>query len=249
MRFRPLFRLAAATLLVPVIASAQITVLLSGGIRAAYDKLLPEFEKSTGIAVTTLQGTSQGSGTDAISAQLRRGVYADVLIMSKGGFDELTADGRIAPGSLTDVATVPLGVAVRAGIPKPDIRTADAFRQALLRAKSITYDSTAAIHMDKVVLPRLGIGAQVAPKVIYTGPKAITSGKSEMVVDPVSAVMDIPGGVYVGPLPAELQLVQTFSTAVVSGSKQPEEARRLVAYLRSVGAQAAIKTSGMEPVK
>ncbi len=112
---------------------------MSGGFAAAYQEILPEFEKATGITVTTPRGQSQGNGPNAIGAQLRRGVPADVVIMSKEGLEQLIAEGRIAAGTAVDLARTPLGVAVRAGAPKPDISTVDAFKRTLLRAKSITF--------------------------------------------------------------------------------------------------------------
>src|SRR6202034_1028571 len=130
----------------PAALPAQVTVLMSGGFSAAYQELLPQFEKSTGITVSTAQGASQGDGPTTIGAQLRRGVPADVVILSREGLAELLAEGRIVIGSDVDLASVPLGVGVRAGTLRPDISTVDAFRQTLLRAKSIGIQSTSAIY-------------------------------------------------------------------------------------------------------
>ena len=110
---------------------------------AAYQEILPEFEKSNGVTVTTTRGQSQGNGPNAIGAQLRRGVPADVVIMSKEGLSQLITDGKIVAGTDVDLAQTPLGVSVRAGAPKPDIGTVDAFKRLLLHAQSITFpDST-----------------------------------------------------------------------------------------------------------
>jgi molybdate transport system substrate-binding protein len=129
----------------PAALPAQVAVLMSGGFSAAYQELLPQFEKSTGITVTTERGASQGDGPTTIGAQLRRGLPADVVIMSREGLAELLAEGRIVIGSDVDLATVPLGVGVRAGTPRPDISTVNAFKQTLLQAKSIGVQSTSAI--------------------------------------------------------------------------------------------------------
>src|SRR6201981_2427834 len=117
-------------------ASAQLNVLISGGFTGAYQQLLPEFERTSGIKVTTGSGASQGAGPQTIAAQLTRGVPADVVILSREGLSELIAAKRIAPGTDVDLARVPLGVAVRAGTPKPDVRTVAAFKQVLLKAKT-----------------------------------------------------------------------------------------------------------------
>src|SRR5271170_3428524 len=133
----PGFALVIALLAWPAASFAQLNVIMSGGFASAYQEILPEFEKSTGITVTTARGQSQGNGPNAIGAQLRRGVPADVVIMSKEGLDQLIADGRIVAGTDVDLARTPLGVSVQAGAHKPDIATVDAFKESLLRAKSI----------------------------------------------------------------------------------------------------------------
>ena len=120
----------AITMLValPSPSPAQITVLISGGFSAAYQELLPQCEKNIGITVTTARGASQGDGPTTIDAQLRRGQPADVVIMSREGLAELLAEGGIVIGSDVDLARVPLGVGVRAGTPRPDISTVNAFK-------------------------------------------------------------------------------------------------------------------------
>jgi hypothetical protein len=126
----------------PAALPAQVTVLISGGFSAAYQELLPQFEKSTGITVTTARGASQGDGPTTIGAQLRRGLGADLVIMSREGLAELFAEGRIVLGSDVDLASVPMGVGVRAGAAHPDISTVNAFKQTLLSAKSIGIQSS-----------------------------------------------------------------------------------------------------------
>ena len=103
----------AALLFWPQGASAQMKVLISGGFSGAYERLLPEFERTTGIKVKTGSGASQGAGPQTIAAQLARGVPADVVILSRKGLSELIAAKRIAAGTDVDLARVPLGMAVR----------------------------------------------------------------------------------------------------------------------------------------
>ena len=139
-------------------SSAQVRVLISGGFSAAYQELLPQFEKSTGITVTTTRGASQGGpGPISIETELRGGLPADVVIMSREGLAELLAEGRIVIGSDVDLASVPLGVGVRVGTARPDISTVDAFKQTLLRAKSIGIQSTSGMYLKTKVFPQLGI--------------------------------------------------------------------------------------------
>src|SRR5215813_11918177 len=121
---------------------SRVSVLISGGFFGAYEALLPEFERTSGIAVTTGSGASQGNGPHTIAAQLARGVPADVVILSREGLAELIAANRIAAGTSVDLASVPLGVAVRAGARKPDVGTVDAFKQVLLRADTVAVPSS-----------------------------------------------------------------------------------------------------------
>src|SRR6266566_294804 len=113
----------AAVFAVPTASFAQLKVIASGGFSAAYREALPEFERTAGVTVTTTSGASQGSGPNTIGAQLRRGVPADVVIMSREGLNELIAEGKIVARSDVDLAQTPLGLSVRAGAPKPDIST------------------------------------------------------------------------------------------------------------------------------
>ena len=113
----------AALLMAPVLAAAQVKVIISGGFSSAYEQLLPEFERTTGIKVSTGSGASQGTGPQTIADQLASGAPADVVILSREGLGELIAANRIAAGSDANLAQVPLGVAVRAGAAKPDVGT------------------------------------------------------------------------------------------------------------------------------
>lgn len=239
-----------AVLALPTALLAQLNVIMSGGFAAAYQELLPEFEKTTGIAVTTARGQSQGDAPTAIGAQLRRGVRADVVIMSREGLDQLIAEGRIVAGTEVDLARTPLGIAVRAKAPKPDISTVDAFKRSLLRAKSITFpNSTTGIYMTTKLFPRLGIASELAGKITHSGVAAVARGEAEIAIQPVSELLHVPGSDFVGTIPAEIQYVSVFSAALVTGSKQPESSKRLIAFLASESAMKAIRNSGMEPLR
>ncbi len=238
-----------AVLAFPIASFAQLNVIMSGGFASAYQESLPGFERSTGIQVTTARGQSQGSGPNTIAAQLRRGVPADVVIMAKEGLEQLIAEGRIVAGTGVDLARTPMGVAVRASAPKPDIRTVDAFKQALLRAKSITFpSSTTGIYMMTKLFPKLGIAGEMAGKTTHAGVAAVAKGEAEIAIQPVSELLHMPGSEFVGTIPKEIQYISVFSAAVVAGSKESESAKRLVAFLASKSARKAIENSGMEPM-
>jgi len=243
----------ATVMATPIPARAQLNVIISGGFSTAYRQVLPEFERSTGIAVTTLSGSSQGKGPETIAAQLGRGVRADVAILSREGLAELIAAGRILAATDVDLARTALGVSVRSGTPKPDISTAEAFRQALVGARVVAVPaSTSGIYLTTELFPRLGIADKIDTKIMPRGSQSaalVVSGDAGIVVQPISELMHVPGLDFVGRIPAELQLIQTFAAAIVAGSTQVEAARRLIAFLASDRAATAIKNNGMEPVE
>ena len=221
--------IVVALLIWPIAASAQVKVLMSGGFRGAYERLLPEFERTSGIKVTTGSGSSQGNGPQTIGAQLARGVPADMVILSREGLAELIAANRIAAGTDVDLARVP--VAVRAGDSKPDVSTVD--------------------WLKSEPFPRLAIAEKINLKMTSRGTGAtgmVAAGEADLAVMPVSEILHAAGVDLAGTLPTEIQLVQVFSAAVVAGSKEIEASKRLIDFLASPRASEEIKSSGMEPL-
>lgn len=246
------FGFGVALMAFPTDATAEITVMISGGFFLAYQEVLPEFERDTGIAVTTLSGASQGTGPKTIRAQLERGVHADVVILSREGLDELIAAGRVVSGSDTELARVPLAAAVRQGSPKPDISSVDALKRSLLDARMISMpESTSGQFLKNVVFPKIGIADKVSLKIVPRGINStalLASGGSDLALGPVSELVNQPNVELVGPLPDDVQLVQVFTAAIVNASPHQEEAKRLTEFLASNRTTAAIRKSGMEPV-
>ena len=169
-----------------------MNVLISGGFSSAYEQLLPEFERTSGIKVITGSGASQGTGPQTIAAQLARGVSADVVILSREGLGELIAANRIIAGTDVDLARVPLGVAVRAGTPKPDVSTVEAIKQLLLKAKTVAVPgSTSGIWLRTDLFPRLGIVEKINVKAAPRGARAtemVAEGGADLAVMPVSEI-------------------------------------------------------------
>jgi molybdate transport system substrate-binding protein len=233
-------------------AMENLTVMISGGFSLAYRAVLPEFERNTGIAVTTLSGASQGTGPKTIKSQLEQGTEVDVVILSKEGLGELIAMGRIATGSEVELASVPLGAAVRQGSPKPDIGTVDALKRALLGARLVALPgSTSGIFMKDEVFPRLAIADKVSSKIFARGTDstgALAAGEVDLAIGPVSELVNQPGIEPVGALPDEVQLVQVFTAAIVKTARNPEPAKRLIGFLASGQTTTAIKNSGMQPL-
>lgn len=229
---------------------AQVKVIISGGFSAAYQELIPQFERATGISVLTTSGASRGSGPETIGAQLRSGVSADVVILNRPGLEELIKGSKIIAGTDLDLAQTSTGVAVRAGTPKPDISTVAAFRQALLRAKVIVVTVSNASTI-KELLSRLGVGGEVEVKVggRFTESIAMVArGDAVLAIQPVSEILHLPGVELVGTIPPELKPPAVFAAAIVSGSKELDASKRLIEFLSSESATAAIRRSGMEPL-
>src|SRR5262245_22993317 len=233
-------------------APAQLSVLISGGFAGAYEQLLPEFQRMSGIKVTTGSGASQGSGPQTIAAQLDRGVAADVVILSREGLNELIAAKRIALGTDVDLARVGLGVAVREGTAKPDVSTVEGFKQALLQAKTVAIPgSTGGIWLTTDIFPRLGIAEKINVKLTPRGTGAtamVAAAEADIAVQPVSEILHAAGVDFAGTIAPEIQLIQVFSAAVVAGSREIEAPKRLIEFLASARASETIRKSGMEPL-
>ena len=240
----------AAVLAAPAASFAQLKVIISGGFSAAYRELLPEFESTTGIKVTTSSGASVGNSPNTIPAQIRRGTAADVVILAREGLNELIAERRTVPGTDVDLAQSLIGMIVSAGRPKPDISTVESFKQALLRARSVAMSSsTSGTYLTTKLLPQLGIADQMAGKISMSGAAAVGRGEAEIGLQQVSEVLPIPGTDFVGTIPAEVQYITTYAAGVVARSTQIDAAKLLIAFLTSDSAAAAIKKSGMEPAR
>jgi molybdate transport system substrate-binding protein len=241
-----------ALLVGPQGALAQMKVLISGGFSGAYERLLPEFEQTSGIKVTTGSGASQGDGPQTIGAQLARGVPADVVILSREGLDSLIAANRIAAGTDMDLAQVGIGVAVRAGSLKPDLSTVERVKQALLNAKRVAVPaSTSGIWLTTNLFPRLGIAEKFNVKVTPRGAGAtemVAAGDADLAVLPVSEVLHAKGVDLAGVFPSEIQFIQTFSAAVVAGSNEMQAGKRLIEFLSSPRSSEVIRNSGLEPL-
>jgi molybdate transport system substrate-binding protein len=233
-------------------AMEKLTVMISGGFSLAYQQVLPEFERSTGITVTTLSGASQGTGPKTIKAQLEQGAEVDVVILSKEGLDELMALKRIEAGSAVELASVPLGAAIRQGSAKPDISNVDALKRTLLGARLVALPaSTSGIFLKDEVFPKLGIADKVSLKLFARGiesTNAVAAGEADLAIGPVSEQINQPGIELIGALPDEVQLIQIFTASITSTAHHPEQARRFIEFLTSGQTTAAIKNSGMLPL-
>jgi molybdate transport system substrate-binding protein len=250
MRIRFVTLFAACLGFAGTASAADIKVMISGGFSAAYDKLVPDFERTTGNKVVTERGPSMGETPQAIPNRLARGEYADVVIMVGYALDKLIKDDRVKAEGRADLAWSPIAMAVKAGTPKPDISTVEAFKVALLAAKSIAYsDSASGVYLSTTAFKRIGVYDQIKDKArkIPAEPvaKVVARGEAEIGFQPVSELRPFPGIDIVGPIPAELQVVNIFAAGVATSAKEPAAAKALIAYLISPAAKSVIEGSGM----
>jgi molybdate transport system substrate-binding protein len=233
--------------------SAKLDVMSSAGFAVAYLELVPEFERASGTKLTTSYGPSIGSAPDAIPSRLQRGEPVDVVVMASPGLGELIKQGKVAADSRVDLARSRIGIAVRAGTPRPDISTVAAFKQALLAARSIAYsDSVSGVYVSTELFERLGIADQVKSKSTQIQSErvgnSVARGEAEIGFQQISELLPVPGIDIVGPIPGELQKITIFSAAVAVSSRDPQAARALIRFLSSPRAISAIARSGLEPI-
>jgi molybdate transport system substrate-binding protein len=231
--------------------SAEVKVMISGGLTAAYNQLVPQFERATENKVVTAFGPSMGTTVNAIPVRLARGEPADVLIMVGDALRDLIKQGKVDASSGVNLATSPIGMAVRAGAPKPDISTVEAFKRTLLAAKSVAYsDSASGVYVGTEMFEKLGILDQMKPKShkIEADPVAgvVARGDAELGFQQISELLPVPGVDLVGPLPPEVQKFTIYSAGIVTGAKEPEAGRALIKFLASVESAPVIMKTGLQ---
>jgi molybdate transport system substrate-binding protein len=244
---------AAALYLSGAASAAEVRVMISGGLTAAYKVLVPEFERATGHTVLTAYGPSMGTTQNAIPVRLERGEPADVLIMVGYALTDLAKQGKVIAESRVDLVKSPIGIAVKSGAPKPDISSADTLKRALLAAKSVAYsDSASGVYVSTEMFGKLGIADEMKDKArkIPATPVAeiVAHGDAEIGFQQISELLPVAGVDIVGPLPPELQKITVFSAGIATVSKEPDAGKALIKFLASPAASAAIVKSGMEPI-
>ena len=245
--------IVSALLLAGSASAAEVRVMISGGLTAAYKELVPEFERLTGNKVLTAYGPSMGTTVNAIPVRLERGEAADVLIMVGYALGDLVKQGKVVADSRVDLVKSPIGIAVKSGAPKPDISSADAVKRALLATKTIAYsDSASGVYVSTEMFEKLGIADAMKDKArkIPATPvgEIVARGDAEIGFQQVSELLPVQGIDIIGQLPSELQKVTVFSAGIASVSKEPDAGKALIKFLASPTASAVIIKSGMEPI-
>jgi molybdate transport system substrate-binding protein len=241
------FIIAAATLLFSgAVGAAEIKVLSTQATEEAYRELVPLFEQASGHKVTTIF-----TGTLDVQKRIAAGEGYDLIIMAGPAIDDFIKSGKIVPGSRVDLARSGVGVAVRAGAPKPDISSTEALKKALLSAKSIGYSTGPSGVYLAILFQRLGVADAVKPKLrqtptgIFVG-NIVANGEAEIGFQQVSELSHFPGVDFVGPLPAEVQEITVFASGIQVGAKQVETAKALVKFLTAPAAAPSFTRRGLE---
>jgi molybdate transport system substrate-binding protein len=245
--------LATALLLAGSANAAEVRVMISGGLTAAFNALVPEFERSTGNKVLTAYGPSMGTTVNAIPVRLERGEPADVLIMVGYALGDLVKNGKVIADSRVDLVKSLIGVAVKTGASRPDLSSPDTLKRALLAAKSVAYsDSASGVYVSTEMFAKLGIADEMKDKArkIPATPvgEIVAHGDAEIGFQQISELKPVQGIDIVGPLPTELQKVTVFSAGIATVSKEPDAGRALIKFLASPAARAEIVKSGLEPI-
>jgi molybdate transport system substrate-binding protein len=212
-------------------------------------ELIPEFEKTSGHVVKVSYALI-GVNADHV----RKGDPADLAIMSPPQWEDLKNEGKLDVSIRAVVAKIGIGVFVTKGAAKPDIGSVDAFKRALMGARSIAVPvapaNPVAVYAVRL-FDRLGIAAELKPKnvvVVGSSPiQAVARGDAEIGFTQTSEVIAAPRVDFVGPLPAEIQNYTVFTTAAPTNSKEPGAAKALIEFLMSARAVTVLKSKGLEP--
>jgi molybdate transport system substrate-binding protein len=229
--------------------AAEVKVLTTGAMKAVVLELVPQFEKETGHKVVVENDTAGG-----VAKRIEGGEAVDVAVNTPNGLNDLAAKGKVVAGSRANVARVGVGVVVKEGAPVPDISSVDAFKRALLAAKSVAYIDPASGGSSGIYLAglfdRLGIAAEIKPKAkLKRGgyvAELIANGEAELGLHQISEILPVKGVKLVGPLPAEIQNYTTYAAAVTTDAKQPDAAQALIKLLTGPSADSVLKARGME---
>jgi molybdate transport system substrate-binding protein len=230
----------------------EIKVLSTTAMKTSLDEIAAEVERATGSKLSFSFGPSA-----KIAKMVADGEPNDVAIVTDKGFEELAAQGKLVPDSRADVAKSAMALAVHKGAPKPDIATAEKFKQALLAAKSLGMSNPvgggqSGANLVKI-FDKLGITDAMKPKCFYGpgGPAGLIGNylvrkEVEIGIQQLPELMAVPGIDIVGPLPPEIQAVTVFSAGLSSGAKNPDGAKALIQFLTTPKAKAVMKSRGMD---
>jgi len=233
----------------PAQQDTEIQMLCSNGFREAMQKLLPEAERAAGRRINLQFGASAN-----FKRSIEGGEPFDLAIVTPQIIADLIKEGKIAPGTATDLASTGIGIAVRAGQPKPDVSTVEAIKRTVLQAKSIGYVQVGAGTPAIInLLDGLGISADVQRKTVYQpgaeqSMRSLATGETDLVFGLISEILPAPGVQLAGPFPPEFQKRIVMTAGIAASTKNRRAATEIVKSLTSAAAAAAIQTTGMDPI-
>jgi molybdate transport system substrate-binding protein len=227
--------------------AAEIRVLCSNGLKAVMEDLAPQFERATGHKIVVKFGLAAG-----FKQQIEAGEAFDLAVLTPPLIDDLVKQGKLAAGSRAVIARTGLAIMIRAGARKPDVSTTEAFKRALVGAKSIAFAKEGASGVAfAALIPRLGIADALKAKLKPTSTgeevnELVVRGDAEFGVLPLSEILGVRGADLGGMFPADVQTYITMGAAVSSSAKQGAAARELIKFLTAPTSLPAIKAKGME---
>jgi molybdate transport system substrate-binding protein len=238
---------AVATLLLsPLAHAADIALLAGGATRDAILELLPAFEKTTGHKVIPTWAPAP-----VVRRKMAAGETFDLVIIGSADIDDFIHQGRLMPGR-TDLMKTGVGVAVRAGAPRPDISSVEALKRALLAAKTIGHSAGTSGEYVVSLVSRLGLADELKPRLRQAGNSVrvsvlLVNGEAEIGLQQASEIMHESGIDYLGQLPTELNRITVYAAGLHVAAPQPEAAKALLKALTAPDAAAAIRRAGMDP--
>jgi molybdate transport system substrate-binding protein len=248
--FAGLLRIAAAAALVSAAAgagAAELKVAAPNAVKEALTAIVERFERESGHRVVFAW-----TGSEAIAKRVSDGEPFDVVLNTAPGIERLVADGRLVAGSRTDFARSGIGVAVRAGLARPDVSSVEALRRTLLASGPVAISSGASGRYLETLFERIGVAEQVRPKLRQPPSGAqigdlLARGDADLGFQQVTELRHAKGFDYVGPLPDALQGWTVWSAALHPSAGDPEACRALLRAIASPASADAIRRSGMEP--
>nr|WP_198984545.1 substrate-binding domain-containing protein [Herbaspirillum sp. ASV7] len=234
--------------------AAEIHVLATGALSAAFKKLVPAFEKKSGDHLVIAWGPSYGSSADALPTRIRNKEPMDLCFMIGAALDGQIQQGVFDPVTRADLAQSRVGVAVRAGLPVPDVSSVEKLRTALLEAKSVAFSEGASgTFIVNTLFPKLGIVEQMKSKSVLIHGKelvgtAIERGEADLGLQQISELRAIAGIQFAGPLPDAVQNPNVIAAAIARDAKERKAAQGLIDYLRTAEAKAIFESTGLDPV-
>lgn len=245
---RVLFSIVACALSVCVsqrsACSAELKIFTSRAISTVLAEVGSEFEKGSGHKLNVITGLSS-----EFVSRINAGETFDVIGAPPPVLDGLVKSGKVAADSKTDLARSAYGVAIRAGAPKPDVGSVEAFKRTLLNANSITYLPVPGVPQ---LIERLGLKEAIASKITIPNTdissELVAKGEVELGIVAITQTYTTPGVELGGPLPSEIQIYTSFGGAVSATSKSADAARDLLIFLKGPRAVSVIKAQGMDPI-